>query len=240
LKRLLWILAVLTLVGCDKTPTGLENELTAEERYALAINDAMIAEADEIVYDLCAIRTDNAELSWQEDSLVMMMTWTPYPDSYRNKDTLRTWWGQTWVTPVPEMLNFMEGRNIASADLRQRVAGVLGMPPDANGSACVELWVRPQDLFRPSPDPEIDDSQASLTFSDAADTDYINWFYENIISSYYTVGYTHYPWTRLGYTYDYLNPDSERGLSEFVIQQNSKVWVEAVYTTEEYYLKSKE
>ncbi len=52
---------------------------------------------------------------------------------------------------------------------------------------CVELWVRP-DLFRPSADPEIDDSEASLSFSAAADTDYINWFYENIISSYYEVG----------------------------------------------------
>ena len=43
-----------------------------------------------------------------------------------------------------------------------------------------------------------------------------------------------YPWTGLGYTYDWGNPDSEIGLSEFVILGGSTVGVDAVIPTEEY------
>ena len=38
-----------------------------------------------------------------------------------------------------------------------------------------------------------------------------------------------FPWTRLGYTYDWGNSTSEIGLSEFVIKNNSQVTVFKVY-----------
>ncbi len=43
-----------------------------------------------------------------------------------------------------------------------------------------------------------------------------------------------YPWTRLGYTYDWGNPGSEVGLSEFVIQGGATVQVAQVYSTQAY------
>ena len=43
-----------------------------------------------------------------------------------------------------------------------------------------------------------------------------------------------YPWSRLGYTYDWGNPESEVGLSEFVVAAKSKVVIEKVYSNAEY------
>jgi hypothetical protein len=43
-----------------------------------------------------------------------------------------------------------------------------------------------------------------------------------------------YPWTRLGYTYDWGNPESEVGLSEFVVAAGSMVGIEAVSDNETY------
>lgn len=43
-----------------------------------------------------------------------------------------------------------------------------------------------------------------------------------------------YLWSRLGYTYDWSDPQREVGLSEFVIAAKSKVMIEKVYSTEEY------
>jgi hypothetical protein len=43
-----------------------------------------------------------------------------------------------------------------------------------------------------------------------------------------------YPWTRLGYAYDWGNPKSEVGLSEFVIKSNADVEVKGIYANEEY------
>ena len=44
-----------------------------------------------------------------------------------------------------------------------------------------------------------------------------------------------YPWTRLGYTYDWGPAKSPVGLSEFVVFKGSTVGVRKVYTNEEYF-----
>lgn len=43
-----------------------------------------------------------------------------------------------------------------------------------------------------------------------------------------------YPWTRLGYTYDWGNPRADMGLSEFVIKKGAEIAINSVYTTEDY------
>ena len=46
-----------------------------------------------------------------------------------------------------------------------------------------------------------------------------------------------YPWTRLGYAYDWGNPQSEVGLSEFVIKKGALVQIHAVTFIDDYCLK---
>ncbi len=43
-----------------------------------------------------------------------------------------------------------------------------------------------------------------------------------------------YPWTRLGYTYDWGNPISEVGLSEFIIDEGATIEIKGVTTNEDY------
>ena len=43
-----------------------------------------------------------------------------------------------------------------------------------------------------------------------------------------------YPWTRLGYTYDWADNGQEYGLSEFLIRQGAEVEVAFTMTTEEF------
>ena len=44
-----------------------------------------------------------------------------------------------------------------------------------------------------------------------------------------------YPWTQLGYTYDW-NPENKShvGLSEFVIGENKNIVIKAIYSTNDY------
>ena len=65
-------------------------------------------------------------------------------------------------------------------------------------------------------------------FSEEVDEDYKEWFDSNIISSYFD---GKYPWTRLGYTYDWADNGEEYGLSEFVVRKNSEVKV--AYTVDQ-------
>jgi hypothetical protein len=59
-------------------------------------------------------------------------------------------------------------------------------------------------MFRPSPDAEIDDSVAELEFPAGTSQDHMTWITDRMATSYGEGGY---PWTRLGYTYDW-NPDT--------------------------------
>jgi len=72
------------------------------------------------------------------------------------------------------------------------------------------------------PDNEITDNSAQLTFPADIDSSYQVWYEDNIIYSYFPM---RYPWTRLGYTYDWGSPTTEIGLSEFVIKKNSQIIV---------------
>jgi len=109
-----------------------------------------------------------------------------------------------------------------------RLEQLLGLPPDDGKQWFVELWVWPADLFRPAPDPEITDQGAGLDFPDSASPEYRAWFDDLRSKSY---GENGYPWTRLGYTYDWGSPDDHVGLSEFVINKGAPIEVRSVTPT---------
>ncbi len=205
-----------------------------DERYHNAIEDAMITQESEVYSGLTPITLNNSNLIWRgegDNATVLVVTWTRHTESYPVNDTLTTSWGETWVTVVPEIQAFFHDRVNADTNATVRAAELLGLPANTTNTAFVELWVHPQSLFRPSPDSEIDDTVASLSFPDTATSDYRAWFNGNIIYSYYPMKY---PWTRLGYTYDWGNTQTHVGLSEFVLRANSTVTVQSVTPTAQY------
>jgi hypothetical protein len=208
--------------------------LNLDQMYQQAIDDAMIAEQPEIYSGLTPIVETNLNLSWRGDAgnkSVLVVTWTAYASSYPGDETVNTWWGDTWVTAVPEIKTYFKEHVDHNSNLTLRAAQLLGLPPKCSNSYFVELWVAPQSLFRPSADNEINDTVAQLAFPDSADSSYKKWFNDNILYSYFP---KRYPWIRLGYTYDWGNPDSHVGLSEFVLKQNSTVVVNSVTPTLDY------
>ncbi|WP_445475776.1 hypothetical protein ACT9XH_03300 [Methanococcoides methylutens] len=204
-----------------------------EQMYRGAIEDAMIAEENELCTELVPITESNTDLQWMEDSgekYVLVVTWTKYPESFPAGSNVSTWWGDTWVMVIPELKSFVQKNDIQDDELTLRLEQLIGLPYDNGNNYFVEMWVMPDDLFRPSPDPEITDTQAQLYFHENVTQDHFEWF--NSLNS---TTYNDYPWTRLGYTYDWGDPDSDVGLSEYVIKQNSEVIVNSVSTTHDYF-----
>jgi hypothetical protein len=206
---------------------------TLDQLYTQAIEDAMIAHPNEISYNLTPIIENNTNLVWQgtgENASVLMVTWTKHIESYPVGQNVSTNWGDTWVTAAPEIQAFFRDHVPADANLSLRAAELLGMPANTTNAYFVEFWVKPQDMFRPAPDNEISDASTQLTFPASASADYKAWFSNNIIYSYYPIKY---PWTRLGYTYDW-GSNNHIGLSEFIVKQYSIVTVQSVTPTLEY------
>ena len=206
--------------------------------YGKAVKDAEITSQEEISGNLTAITASNNNLIWDkpdtDHSRVMVVTWTGdfYNDKVGKSIKIDRF---VWVTVAPELRNFCTNYQTEYPNLTIRLMQLLGLPPDTVKSRFVEILVYPYDLFRPSPDPEITDHEAELSFPESTflnvSDEYKKWFNEQKAGLY---GQDGYPWTRLGYTYDWGNPDSEVGLSEFVIENGSIIEIKGSYSLRDY------
>ena len=115
-----------------------------------------------------------------------------------------------------------------------RVVQMLGLPPDYCGNRIVLFWAEKDSLFRPTPDPEIHDSEVLLDFRDDVDPRYRAWFEDYYRTAYYSD--TPYPWTRLGYTYDWHSGSpSAIGPAEFIVRPSTRVIVRDILSVPDWY-----
>ena len=171
------------------------------------------------------------------EEYILVCTWKQNVSFYAKDTIFNTGNWPLWVTTAPELKNRIKSEVVKDTNLR--LIQLLGLPPGSKYSYFVEMWVRPQDLFRPCPDKEITDSKCDICFPSGTDADHIKWINENRISRYYQCDlYNQYPWGQLGYTYDW-NPDNKShvGLSEFIIGTNKTVYINRIVTTQEYLSK---
>jgi hypothetical protein len=234
-------IAFILITGCSDNSTDNQKTITLVEKYQSAILDAMITDSNEISNSLISVIKSNSYIKWQNvenKDYVMALTFTKYISSFPVGQQIETKWGEVWVTMVPEMFDFFKNYQISTdSSLQLRIQQLLGLPATKDEQYLIEIWVKPEDLFRPSPDNEITDSRADLVFPKDVKSDYVVWYNSNVVSSYFTETQgTKYPWTRLGYTYDWGNPSNEKGLSEFVLRKNSQVIVKSVKSAREYIL----
>lgn len=185
------------------------------------------------IYDqLIAVTTTNASLKFDDNGRVLAVTWTSW-DGYDGKEGQELELAvEVWVTMVPQLQDFCRALPLRDKPLDLRLEQLMGLPPNNGKTKLVQLWLPTDGLFRPSPDAEIDDSVAALTFPEGTTAEHIAWI-ENLQATSY--GEKGYPWTRLGYTYDWA-PDgkSEVGLSEFVVRKGTKVVIESITPQAQY------
>jgi hypothetical protein len=212
-------------------PVALTDEELAA-RYIAAVADAKVAEESEIYDQLIAISASNGELKFDDEGRVLAVTWTSW-DGYDGKEGQEVELGaEVWVTTVPQLQDFCRGLGLLDASLDLRLEQAMGLPPNNGKTKLVQLWVPAEALFRPSPDAEINDAIAALVFPDGADPVHVAWIEQLEGSSYGDKGY---PWTRLGYTYDWApDAESEVGFSEFVARKGTKAIVESIVPQAQY------
>lgn len=142
-----------------------------------------------------------------------------------------------WLTAVPQVQEFCQnckgtGLKIpGNIMLNLRVQQYLGLRIEPNKTHFVEMWVKEKDLVRPCIDREINDSVCQVLPKTIPP--------ENVELINIQKGTNGYPWTGLGYTYDWGNPQKPHlGASEFVAiatpQKQVEVEVISITPTKEY------
>jgi hypothetical protein len=255
---LVWFILILIPVGIVFGLFRFCERDTLSKKYQRALRDAFEPDYSEVYHHLTQISSTNNNLIWNNDSTrLLVATWTRFPQSFTgsNNDSLLTFWGETWVTVVPELHDFCKKLHLTDEDLILRLEQLHGLPSHnwrtADGSEIkslthiVEMWVRPDDLFRPCLDAQISDSECFVKVTDSSlvTPEQQKWIDDQIEARFNREGLktkdflcriNGHPFTRLGYTYDWGNPDTEIGLSEFVLDSGVVVNVQSVKTTREY------
>jgi uncharacterized protein with beta-barrel porin domain len=153
-----------------------------------------------------------------------------------------------WATVAPELQTFLRDHDVSAADTLLRIKQLLGLPETHKGYYVVEFWTDTANLFRPAMNPDLTNSTTSLVFQGAmADPGSAErlWFNSTSTTTYDANQGMPYPWTRAGYTYDWGNPTSNVGLSEFIFNGGTvaeKLTVRAVFspTSYRYYQRDSE
>jgi hypothetical protein len=274
ITRMLSVLPFLALLFSLMGPLAGAAEVTPEDRqaYLEALKDTREATQDEVFRKLLAIvpepdRVNHARLGGGR------LVWEGHPGlsrilvaAFMSRSTYNDWYkknledGQEefilaralWVTLVPELQNYFADRGAEPCPPSgKRIKQLLGLHPAYDYEVLVEMWMDPEDLFRPSADPEVTDHEAALAHRVSQNVwvfpydsnpfiklnaqnkmvekkgdpplSFKKWFI-NRTETIYHIGNVNdpgtwgYPWTRLGYSYDWGNAKNHVGVSEFTIR----------------------
>ena len=215
------IAVAVCLTGCKKEPSK-----TDEELYSDAVKDAAFADEDEILPLVSLIESD--PMTTWKDGKVLLLTWHNYPDSYPEGETVTIQWGPVWTFTDKEIAS--HGKELGD-DPETRLKQLIAFAPDSEHSTVTGFWVDPQNVKRPAYQTDPTVGNMTNNFGESVDEEFKEWFDDNILWSYY---YGNFPWTRLGYTYDWADNGTEYGMTEFIVESGAEVKVEFTETTEEF------
>lgn len=212
------------------------------DRYLNALDQARLATPNDVSTSLLAIDPSRP---------VKVVTWirAAQVPAFQKEDHTTTTRAayDIWVTVVPMLKRFCQDyaarHSVSGEQLTERLEQRLGLPPGAGKGEFVEITVpepsSSKHLFRPCSVSATNSNTCSPGPPPAdAGEQYKLWFLSQYYSSYGTAAPYSYPWTALGYTFDWGLDDEGRllkyGESEFVIPQGAPIRVDSISSTQEY------
>ena len=204
----------------------------------------LIKRLDKVIYDAAVYKDSNLRplnpLKFEPTTMTAkVVTLTGYEYSKGSYTLTR----DLWVTAVPEVKNKCQG---VRGDLALWLRELLGLHPDSQVKHFVVIEVKKDDIFRPTPNPDATttspcgSSQAKNCgefFPEGVSDRHIKWIANQMLGSYLIskpLKSDGYPWTRLGYTYNWRRGSDRYGASEYVIRQGAVVNVEEIIPYREY------
>lgn len=196
--------------------------------YQQAVRDAAQVSADK-VYPLVCMDKKDPQMQWIGDQAVLVI-WHNVPHIYPEDQEIQIQTQVIWAVSLKELQNKYNREK--PSNCHERLCQLFGLPKDHAYDYFSVISVDPKNVKRPAYTWQPDRQTVFVTFDETANESYRAWFRENEIKSMQGKGY---PWTRLGYTYDWANNGSRYGLTEFIIQKGALVHVLKTYTNQEFF-----
>ena len=225
---LIAVVACLSLLPLGLTGCAGESVPSNEELWEKAMTDAVFSKDSEVMELVCLTKQDPQVIWDEEGARVLLVTWHSYEEPCEPGEALD--YQDIWATSLGEMTAWYQENREGVTDWDLRFAQLLGMPDDGSCTRFSAFWISPSEVIRPAYVTDVT-AQMENEYGQITDPAYQTWFEDNILYSYFE---SEYPWTRLGYTYDWSGGDSEYGLTEFLIADGSGTEIEFTYSTEDF------
>ncbi len=256
------LLRLAGLLTCMALPAQVRSEWLPE--YGLAMefvknNPSNLPVSTSLLWITNQSGDRNPALEWSTnyDGLwrLKMVTWTKaaFSNSYTPAGLFTNFsHGQGFVTVGGQLTNFFQNTygpgltNLTPAEAHLRVSQVLGISNTSLNNTFAEVWVLPQDVFRPGRTISISQTTLDADWPDTPqpDPDPHTWADFNAYSNYfggtlmnptnsgnpddpqaYSYAYN-FPFTGMGYTWDWFYPTNDPlfrfvGMDEFVVQRTA-------------------
>lgn len=226
-----FILILLTACSARELLTipNHETENSLEQLWNNAIQDAAYSNDNEIM-PLVTLTAEDKNVQWnKEKNAVLLGTYQKFSFSGNENKPFPAWKKPIWAVSVLELKKWYEKNKSSTDNWQLRLAQVFGLPADAGYEHFCLFWVKPEFVIRPAYVTDVT-QQMKNGMHHIQDAEYKKWFEENYMYS-NVIG--HFPWTRLGYSYDWGNPEQEYGLTEFLIQQPEHTTIVHSFTVQE-------
>ncbi|GHU05878.1 hypothetical protein FACS1894158_10260 [Betaproteobacteria bacterium] len=223
------VVFVFASAGCATTAHDVRHVYSDNKLFNDAVIDAVFAETDEIK-PLVTLVVSDPMTTWK-DGRVLLLTYHSYPDSYIASTDYVTKYGEVWTVTDKEILAWFNKNSAKESDLKARFNQLYGFPPEKKYTHFSAMWVNPADVKRPAYQSDTGKQIDELKLPEDVDAEFKKWFDNNIVFSYFDSAY---PWTRLGYTYDWAAGSNEYGLSEFLVKKDATVKIEFTKTFDEF------
>jgi hypothetical protein len=211
------------------------------EAYQQAVNETVLPKPSEVSQSLVKVPSGPVHVS----------TWIRPDEMSRYKpggNWITTAQKDIWVTVIPEIKSFCQAfvkdHNADAEQLTLRLEQHLGLPPGAGKTSFLEIVVadpsNTTNLFRPCQNPSATTVACAAGPPASANAQYAGWFYQQYYGSFAQAQPDQYPWTSLGYTFDWASrEDGTRGFvrygaSEFVIPKGAPIEIVGATDTAPY------
>lgn len=202
-----------------------------QAKYNAAVLDAADALEEEI-QRLVVINSQSDEINWNinKDKVLMVTMHKGEKDFNLGAMTVER---EIWTVADKELVAWYKANKDKVKDMPLRMKQLMGLPPTGEHAYFTAFWVDPKDIIRPAFSTNVQVPDMKTAFDDEGETEiefsetkkwFRIWFDKNRSRSYVKRG--GFPWTRLGYTYDWSKvgtSESKYGLSEFLIVPGAEV-----------------
>ncbi|MCQ2124769.1 MAG: hypothetical protein MJZ25_11340 [Fibrobacter sp.] len=171
--------------------------------------------------DYAAMSGDNTQ--------VILVAWHNDPDKFKDGEMVTLKDEVLWAYTDKEFVKWYNENFDKVKNWNLRLKQLLGKSPEFPATHFTVFWAEVKDLYRPANIPDVASSMMSAEFTENFESDdaekakwFKNWFDETKAKAY--AGEGGFPWTRLGYTYDWGRTDGGKyGLSEFIVREGAQI-----------------